>query len=99
MIKIKMESASRIDDPHRSGMGCLRPIEYPVLIHSGDPASFWQKPDENNERWLELKTRSVATDMASKPVFEQVIEEQHNIFRKHPKTTFIAAHLYGMVSQ
>jgi predicted TIM-barrel fold metal-dependent hydrolase len=28
----------------------------PVLIHSADPAQFWEPFDETNERWLELKT-------------------------------------------
>ena len=27
----------------------------PVLIHTGDPAPFWQPHDAQNERWLELK--------------------------------------------
>ncbi len=84
----------RIDDPRIDPVwdACGR-LSIPVLIHSGDPASFWQKPDENNERWLELKTRSGRNRYGFEASFEQVIEEQHNIFRKHPKTTFIAAHM------
>lgn len=69
----------------------------PVLIHSADPRQFWQPIDQNNERWLELKThpgRRHDTDPVS---WETIIAEQHNIFKKHPKTKFINAHLgwYG----
>lgn len=65
----------------------------PVLIHSADPKSFWDPFDENNERWLELKTHPNRKRSATNPVpWEQIIEEQHNVFRKHKNTTFINAH-------
>ncbi|WP_234735509.1 amidohydrolase family protein [Tellurirhabdus bombi] len=66
----------------------------PVLIHTGEPKSFWDPMDRFNERWLELKThpnrRRTKDDSMS---WEQLIAEQHNVFRKHPKTTFINAHM------
>ena len=67
----------------------------PVLIHTGEPSPFWKPWDEHNERWLELKERpnrrrDDPTRFAS---FEQTMAEQQNLFRKHPKTTFIMAHL------
>lgn len=66
----------------------------PVLIHAADPRSFWQPMDENNERWLELKTHPGRQRSATDPApWETIIAEQHNIFRKHPKTTFINAHM------
>ncbi|MFO7446624.1 MAG: amidohydrolase family protein [Ignavibacteriaceae bacterium] len=66
----------------------------PVLIHTADPAQFWQPMDKNNERWLELKTHPGRyRDPAANPSFEQLITEQHNVFRKHPGTKFINAHL------
>jgi len=70
----------------------------PVLIHAADPKPFWDEHDENNERWLELKVRPRRkrsdTDPAS---WETIIAEQHNVFKKHPNTIFINAHLgwYG----
>lgn len=69
----------------------------PVLIHSADPRPFWQPIDENNERWLELKTHPGRRHDHDPVAWETIIEEQHNIFRQHPKTKFIAAHLgwYG----
>ncbi len=67
----------------------------PVLIHVGEPSPFWDPWDEHNERWLELKMfprrrRDDATRFAS---FEQTMGEQHNLFRNHPNTIFINAHL------
>lgn len=65
----------------------------PVLIHSADPKSFWDPYDENNERWLELKTHPSRKRSATNPVpFEQIIGEQHNVFKKHKNTIFINAH-------
>lgn len=69
----------------------------PVLIHSGEPASFWAPKDRFNERWLELRQKpSRYRDPSSYPSFEAVLAEQHHVFKKHPNTTFINAHLGWM---
>lgn len=66
----------------------------PVLIHSADPKSFWDPQDKNNERWLELKTHPNRKKSEKDPAsWEQIIREQHHLFEKHPKTTFINAHM------
>jgi uncharacterized protein len=68
-------------------------LKIPVLIHTADPKSFWDPMDENNERWLELATHPNRKRGADNPVpFETLISEQHSLFKKHPKTIFIAAH-------
>jgi uncharacterized protein len=69
----------------------------PVLIHAADPRQFWQPIDKNNERWLELKLHPGRRHDIDTIKWEKIIEEQHAIFRKHPKTKFINAHLgwYG----
>lgn len=65
----------------------------PVLIHSADPAQFWHDHDKDNERWLELKLRPNRKRSDTDPApWAQIIQEQHNVFAKHPKTTFINAH-------
>ncbi len=65
----------------------------PVLIHSADPKSFWEPHDENNERWLELKLRPRRKRGPEDPApWETIIAEQHDLFKNHPNTTFIAAH-------
>ncbi len=66
----------------------------PVLIHTADVPSFWDPLDRYNERWLELKTHPGRKRSATDPVpFVDLIGEQHDIFRKHPGTTFINAHM------
>jgi len=69
----------------------------PVLIHSGEPSSFWDPKDKYNERWLELRQKPGRfRDPATNPYFEEVLAEQHAIFEKHPNTLFINAHLGWM---
>lgn len=66
----------------------------PVLIHTADPKSFWDPMDRYNERWLELKLHAGRKRNANDPVpWATLLTEQHNVFRKHPKTTFINAHM------
>jgi len=69
-------------------------LGWPVLIHSAEPASFFDPKDEHNERWLELKQEpSRARPPEKYPPFETILAEQHRMFRKHPETKFIDAHL------
>ncbi|HKF42572.1 MAG TPA: amidohydrolase family protein [Thermoanaerobaculia bacterium] len=69
----------------------------PVLIHTAEPASFFEPQDKNNERWLELKQfPRRARPPNEYPSWEVLIGEQHHVFRKHPKTKFIDAHLGWM---
>ncbi len=88
----------KIDDPRIGPIwDKCGELGIPVLIHSADPRPFWQPMDENNERWLELKLRPRRRHDHDPVTWETIIAEQHNIFRKHPHTTFINAHLgwYG----
>lgn len=66
----------------------------PVLIHAADPKSFWDDMNGDNERWLELKTHPRRKRSSTDPApWEQIIQEQHNVFKRHPKTKFINAHM------
>jgi predicted TIM-barrel fold metal-dependent hydrolase len=68
-------------------------LKIPVIIHTADPKPFWQPLDENNERWLELVTHPERKRSDTQPApWDTLIAEQHRLFKKHPKTTFIAAH-------
>lgn len=84
-----------IDDPRLDPIWTkCGELGIPVLIHSADPKSFWDDFDGDNERWLELKTRPGRKRGANNPVpWEQIIQEQHNMFKKHRNTTFINAHM------
>jgi len=89
----------RIDDPRIAPVwDKCGELGIPVLIHSADPKPFWDPMDENNERWLELKTRPGRKRSDTDPApWQTIINEQHNVFRRHPRTIFINAHLgwYG----
>lgn len=72
-------------------------LHIPVLIHTGEPKPFFEPQDRFNERWLELKQfPGRARPPSQYPSWEQIMKEQHQLFAKHPKTTFIAAHLGWM---
>ncbi|WP_462252308.1 amidohydrolase family protein [Ferruginibacter sp.] len=68
-------------------------LKIPVIIHTADPKPFWQPMDEKNERWLELATHPGRKKSDTNPApWDTLIAEQHRMFKKHPGTTFIAAH-------
>ncbi|UWX56588.1 amidohydrolase family protein [Maribacter litopenaei] len=96
-LRYKDASGNRlaIDDPRLDPIWAkCGEMGVPVLIHAADPKSFWDDMDSDNERWLELKThpRRKRNDTDPAP-WEQIIEEQHNVFKKHPETKFINAHM------
>ena len=69
-------------------------LDIPVLIHTGDPKQFWEPQDRFNERWFELKERPGRIRPPDRfPPWERIMNEQWNVFRRHPNTTFISAHL------
>jgi uncharacterized protein len=95
-FSVKDRSGNRVavDDPR------LDPIwkkcgelKIPVLIHTADPKPFWDSLDEKNERWLELATHPNRKRSATDPEpWEDLIKEQHRMFKKNAATIFIAAH-------
>ncbi len=96
-LSIKKPDGSRlkIDDPELDPIwdACAR-LGLPVFIHTADPQEFFQPIDYSNERWLELSLfaeRRYPQDRF--PSFETLMTERDNLFRKHPKTTFVAAHM------
>jgi len=84
-----------IDDPRYDKVWdvCAK-YKIPVLIHTADPKGLFQPMDKYNERWLELRMRANRNHgNETDPSWDTLIEEQHSLFRKHPKTIFIAAHM------
>lgn len=84
----------QVDDPRLDPIWAkCGELGIPVLIHTGDPKSFWDPLDRYNERWLELKLHpGRKRDPNTSVAWAKLLDEQHNVFRKHPKTTFINAH-------
>ncbi|MDA0194083.1 MAG: amidohydrolase family protein [Bacteroidetes bacterium] len=89
-----------VDDPRLDAAWAkCGELGIPVLIHSADPKQFWEPFDANNERWLELKTHPGRKRSDTNPApFDQIIREQHNVFRNHRNTTFINAHMGWMAN-
>jgi predicted TIM-barrel fold metal-dependent hydrolase len=89
-------SRLKIDDPDLDPVWdeCAR-LGIPVFIHTADPQEFFREQiDLTNERWLELSLfpgRLYPQDQY--PSFDELMKERDNLFRKHPKTTFVAAHM------
>jgi predicted TIM-barrel fold metal-dependent hydrolase len=85
----------RLDDPDLDPFweACAR-LKVPVFIHTADPAEFFQPIDFHNERWLELALFGDRRYQAAEfPRFEELMAERDRLFKKHPKTTFVAAHM------
>lgn len=84
-----------VDDPRLDPIWAkCGELGIPVLIHSADPKSFWDDMNGNNERWLELKTHPRRKRSETDPApWQQIINEQHRMFKKHPNTKFINAHM------
>lgn len=71
----------------------LARLDVPVLIHTAEPQEFFQAADFHNERWLELSLfPSRRNNQPGQVTFEQLMTERDTVFRRHPKTRFIAAH-------
>ena len=84
----------RVDDPELDPVWetCGR-LGVPVLIHTAEPQEFFEPIDYTNERWLELALFPDRRYPAGQfPRFEELMAERNRLFKKHPKTTFIAAH-------
>jgi predicted TIM-barrel fold metal-dependent hydrolase len=66
----------------------------PVLIHTADPAAFFLPIDETNERWEELRRHPDWSFFGKDfPSREALLAARNRVIARHPKTTFIGAHV------
>ena len=89
-------SRLKIDDPELDPLWQeAGRLGIPVFIHTADPQEFFKPSiDFNNERWLELAlfpNRRYPPEQF--PSFEQLMTERDNMFRRNPRTVFVAAHM------
>lgn len=87
-------SRLKVDDPDLDPIwdACAR-LNIPVFIHTAEPQEFFQPLDMSNERWLELSLfQDRRNYQPGQVTFEDLMTERNNLFRKHPKTRFVAAH-------
>jgi predicted TIM-barrel fold metal-dependent hydrolase len=66
----------------------------PVTIHIADPVAFFDPLDEYNERWEELHANpDWHFPSPPYPPFLTILEQFANLVTRHPRTTFIGAHV------
>ncbi len=66
----------------------------PVLIHAADPLAFFEPIDRFNERIMQLGRHPDWSFYGPEfPSREEVIRQRNHILEKHPRTTFIGAHI------
>jgi predicted TIM-barrel fold metal-dependent hydrolase len=85
----------RPDDPRFDPVwdACAE-LHIPVLIHVNDVSSFFDPVDRFNERYLSLTIDRRSSWYGKVDVtHEQLMDWFENIIAKHPKTTFIGAHV------
>jgi hypothetical protein len=87
-------SRLKVDDPALDPLWeAFARLDVPVFMHTAEPQEFFQPLDYTNERWLELALfPSRRNNQPGHVRFEELMTERNHVFRKHPKTRFIAAH-------
>jgi predicted TIM-barrel fold metal-dependent hydrolase len=85
----------RVDDPDLDPVwaACAR-LGIPVFIHTAEPQEFFQPIDFKNERWLELALFGDRRYPEGQfPRFEELNAQRDALYKRHPKTRFVMAHL------
>lgn len=65
----------------------------PVMMHIADPDAFFLPIDRFNERYEELAAHPNWGFYPSHFSKDELLAQRDSIFRRHPKTTFVCAHL------
>ena len=88
-------SRLKLDDPELDPIWqAAARLNIPVFIHTADPQEFFGEMNFQNERWLELALYPDRRwPSPPNPSFNDLMGERDRLFKRHPKTTFIAAHL------
>ncbi len=91
----------KIDDPRfdKAFEMCAK-YKMPVMIHTAEPKAFFMPWDKSNERWLELKQFPSRYRPGDKyPAWEVLMGELYTRIQRHPKVTFVNAHLGWLGSE
>jgi predicted TIM-barrel fold metal-dependent hydrolase len=95
-LSIRKRDGSRlkIDDPDLDPIWqAAARLDIPMFIHTAEPQEFFSPLDNKNERWLELALFADRRNYGPGQVtFDELMTERNNLFKRHPKTRFIAAH-------
>ena len=63
------------------------------MFHTADPDAFFLPIDANNERYEELAAHPDWGFYGSHFSKDELLAQRNRVFARHPKTTFVAAHL------
>ena len=88
-------SLIKIDDPRWDAVWQVcGELQFPVLIHTADPAAFFLPIDERNERWEELHRHPEWSFYGPNfPKREDLLAALNRVIERHPRTIFIGAHV------
>lgn len=67
----------------------------PVMFHTADPDAFFLPIDGRNERYEELAAHPDWGFSGVRYSKDELIEQRNRVFARHPKTTFVGAHVGG----
>ena len=71
-------------------------LNLPILIHTGDPAAFFEPITPKNERYEELSRHPDWSFHGPEfPSREELLNARNRVIAKHPNTIFIGAHMAG----
>jgi predicted TIM-barrel fold metal-dependent hydrolase len=68
-------------------------LNVPIMFHIADPDAFFQPIDNRNERYEELAAHPEWSFHGSHFNKPQLLAQRDRVFARHPKTTFVAAHV------
>ncbi len=94
-VKDQHRNLVNVDDPRLDLIWeTAAELNLPVMIHVGDPVAFFDPIDETNERWEELAHHpDWAFTSPPYPPFMHILDGLARLVMRHPKTTFIGAHV------
>lgn len=68
-------------------------VDFPIMFHIADPDAFFLPIDRFNERYEELAAHPDWGFYPSQYSKDELLSQRDTIFQRHPKTTFVAAHV------
>ncbi|MCO8120809.1 amidohydrolase [Stieleria sp. TO1_6] len=85
----------KIDDPRWDPIWAkCGELGLPIIIHTADPAAFFDPVDETNERWEELSRHPDWSFYGDEyPSRDELLAARNRMIQRHPKTQFIGAHI------
>jgi predicted TIM-barrel fold metal-dependent hydrolase len=85
----------QVDDPRLDPLwDAAAVLHLPVTIHVADPVAFFDPLDATNERWEELRTHPDWHFLSPPhPPFRSIVDDLARLVLRHPRTTFIGAHV------